>query len=67
MVSTKIGEKLRELRKKKGVTQSEVAQAIGVSVSTYNAWEIGKNIPRDEAKVKLADYYNRTVQFIFFK
>ena len=66
-MDNKIGEKLRELRKKKGVTQSEVAQAIGVSVSTYNAWEIGQNIPRDEAKVKIADYYNRTVQFIFFK
>ena len=66
-MDNKIGEKLRELRKKKGVTQSEVAQAIGVPVSTYNAWEIGQNIPRDEAKVKIADYYNRTVQFIFFK
>jgi transcriptional regulator with XRE-family HTH domain len=67
VVSTKIGDKLRELRKKKGVTQSEVAQAIGVPLSTYNAWEIGENIPRDEAKVKLAEYYNRTVGFIFFK
>ena len=29
-------------------------------------YETGKRIPRDEIKIKLADYYQKTVQQIFF-
>jgi DNA-binding XRE family transcriptional regulator len=61
-----IGENLRYLRKKKGVTQTEVAKALGIPTTTYNAYETGQNVPRDEVKLKIANYFNRTVQFIFF-
>lgn len=30
---------LKELRARKNMTQSEVAESIGISVQTYNAWE----------------------------
>ena len=30
---------LKELRKKKNETQEQVANAIGVSLQTYNSWE----------------------------
>ena len=62
-----IAENLRELRKRKGVSQTAVARALGVPVTTYHAWEAGQNIPRDNMKKAIADYYGRTVQFIFFK
>ncbi|QHF59202.1 hypothetical protein Bateq7PJ16_3396 [Bacillus subtilis] len=29
-------------------------------------YETGQRIPRDEIKIKLADYYQKTVQQIFF-
>lgn len=61
-----IGENLRYLRKKKGVTQTEVAKALGIPTTTYNAYETGQNVPRDEVKLMIANYFNRTVQFIFF-
>lgn len=61
-----IAENLRYLRKKKGVTQAEIARALGVPATTYNAWETGQNIPRDQMKQAIADYYDRTVGFIFF-
>lgn len=61
-----IGENLRYLRKKKGVTQTEVAKTLGVPTSTYNAWETGQNIPRDVMKQRIAEYFSRSVQFIFF-
>lgn len=61
-----IGDNLRYLRKKKGVTQTEVAKALGIPTTTYNAYETGQNVPRDEVKLKIASYFNRTVQFIFF-
>jgi transcriptional regulator with XRE-family HTH domain len=65
--SNYIADNLRYLRKRKGVTQTEVAKAHGVPATTYNAYETGQNVPRDDMKLKIADYYGRSVQFIFFK
>lgn len=62
-----IADNLRYLRKRKGVTQTEVAKALGIPTTTYNAYETGQNVPRDEMKLKIADYFDRSVQFIFFK
>ena len=62
-----IADNLRYLRKKKGVTQTEVAKALGIPTTTYNAYETGQNVPRDEMKRRIAEYFDRSVQFIFFK
>jgi len=58
------GEKLRELRGNK--SQSEVAKAVDISDSAMSAYENGDRIPRDEVKIRLAAYYGKTVQEIFF-
>jgi len=60
----KADEKLKELRGDK--SQAEVARAIGISDSALSAYENGDRIPRDEVKIRLAQYYNKTVQEIFF-
>lgn len=62
-----IKDNLKFLRKRKGLTQTEVAKAINVGITTYNAWETGQNIPRDEMKVKIAEFYGLSVGYIFFK
>jgi DNA-binding XRE family transcriptional regulator len=49
------------------MSQTDVAKDLGVPITTYHAWEVGQNVPRDDMKVKIADYYGRSVQFIFFK
>lgn len=59
-----IGKKLVILRGNK--TQSEVAKAVGIGVSTLSMYERGERIPKDHIKIKLAKYYNKTVQSIFF-
>lgn len=43
-----------------------VADAIDISVSALTMYELGQRIPRDELKVKLANYYGCTVQELFF-
>lgn len=60
----KIGEKLISLRGNK--SQTEVAEAVGISKSAISMYESGERTPRDETKVKLAKYYNKTVGEIFF-
>ena len=64
MDSKKIGERLQKLRGSR--TQKEVAEAVGVTPLAISLYESGERIPRDEIKVRLANYYKRTVNFIFF-
>lgn len=59
-----IAKKLIELRGDK--SQEQVAKACGISVSALSMYEQGNRIPRDEIKVKLAEYYCTSVQNIFF-
>lgn len=59
-----IGKRLCTLRGER--TQETVAEACGISVSAMAMYETGKRIPRDEIKVKIARYYNTTVEALFF-
>ena len=59
-----MNEKLRLLRGEK--SQAEVARAVGISDSAMSAYENGERVPRDEVKIRLANYYGKTVQEIFF-
>ena len=46
--------------------REEVANAIGVSKSAIAMYEAGERVPRDPLKLKIANYYNKTVEEIFF-
>ena len=56
---------LRRLRGKR--TLEDVANAVGVTKSAMSAYERGTRNPRDEVKVAIAKFYNKSVQYIFFK
>lgn len=58
------GEKLRVLRGSR--TQAEVAEAVGISTSAYASYEQGTRIPKDSVKMRLAEYYRKSVSYIFF-
>ena len=60
----KISERLTQLRGDR--SREEVAKAIGISVSAISMYENGERIPRDSIKIKLAAYFNKSVQEIFF-
>lgn len=59
-----VAEKLVKLRGDK--SRETVAKACGISISALAMYERGERIPRDDIKVRLAEYYNRSVNFIFF-
>lgn len=65
MINTKeIGERLVKLR---GTTSRDaVAKAVGISISAISMYENGERIPRDAIKIKLAEFYKKSVQEIFF-
>ena len=59
-----IGERLRKLRGE--MKRETVCDACGISVSALCLYETGKRVPRDEVKVKLASFFNTSVESIFF-
>ena len=66
MNTDKMAAILTDLRKKRNLTQSDVASAVDVSPSAYGMYETGDRIPRDEVKVRIAEFFGVSVQSIFF-
>lgn len=64
-----MGEQIRTsvlaLRKKRGITQEEVATAVGVTRQTIIAIEKGNYTPSVLLAIKLAQYFHTTVENIF--
>ena len=56
----------RLIRARGNRRRGDVANAVGISVSAIAMYENGKRVPRDEIKIRLADYYGTTVQQLFF-
>ena len=52
-----IARRLSELRKDKGITQSELAEILGVSRTTVANYETGNRTPEYDALARLADIY----------
>lgn len=64
MNRNKMAKRLKKLRNDK--TQAEVAAAVGISSSAYAMYETGQRIPRDDVKIKIAEYFKTSVAYIFF-
>lgn len=60
----KIPDILKELRKLKDVKQEDVAKAIGISKSGYGYYEQGRSMPDPEMLLKLAEYFNVSVDYL---
>lgn len=58
------GKILRELRGMK--TQEEIAKDLGITKSSWAMYERDERVPRDEVKVKIADYFNKPIQELFY-
>ena len=56
--------KLKELRKRKNISQSELGKLLGVTGQTVLNWESGIYEPKIEHLIKLADYFNVTIDFL---
>lgn len=54
------GSLLRQLREEKGWTQAGLAEKVGLSDSSVQAWEAGKHLPRPESFNKALDLYGLT-------
>jgi transcriptional regulator with XRE-family HTH domain len=56
---------LKFLREEKKLNQADVAAFLGVSQQAYQRYENGSSEPNADGFIKLADYYNVSVDFLF--
>ncbi len=59
-----IADKIKNLREKRGITQSELAKRLGITRSGVNAWEMGISIPSTQYVVKLAELFSVSTDYL---
>ena len=61
----KIGENIRALRLRKGLTQEQVAQQLGVTYQAVSKWENGTNTPDIALLPEIAAFFGVTIDGLF--
>ena len=57
-------ERLKELRRREGITQTELARALQVSVGAVGNWESGKRKPDVKTMTRIADCFCVSVDYL---
>lgn len=60
-------ENLKKLRKNKGLTQVQFAEIFNISSGTIAMWETNKRIPDTSMLIKIAEYFDVTVDYLLGK
>lgn len=61
----RIGENLKKLRTRNGLTQEQLAEVLGVSPQAVSRWELGTTYPDIMLLPIIADYYDVTTDELF--
>ena len=59
-----MGVRIKEVRKKRKMTQADVAEALGISRSVVACWETGVSEPNAEELRKLRDLFNVSSDYL---
>ena len=60
-----LGAKIRELRRRYGRTQDNLADALGVSAQAVSRWETGGSYPDMEMIPAVANYFHISIDELF--
>lgn len=59
------GDKLKELRKNKNMSQEELGELCGVAKNTISNWENNATQPPFDAIIKISKYFEVTTDYLF--
>ena len=63
-ITMTLGEKLYRLREKRGLSQEELAQNIGISPQTLATWEQNLSTPDNTSLIKVVDFFGITSDYL---
>lgn len=61
-----IGETIKELRKKKGISQTELAALCNITQTSLSQIEVGKKSPHESTLTKISKVLGVPVMYIYF-
>ncbi len=56
--------RIRDLREDRDLRQSDLAEAVGIDQRTISNYETGKSNPDSEALIRLADFFNVSIDYL---
>lgn len=59
-----LGKNIRSLREANNLSQKELAEKLNIAISTLSQYENSVRVPSDEIKIKMADYFNVTLDYL---
>lgn len=59
-----LGEKLKKLRKARGLSQEQLADQLKVSRQAISKWELGESTPDTGNLVALRDYFGVSIDYL---
>ena len=59
-----VSDRIRLLRERRGLTQSELAKQLGITRSSVNAWEQGISVPSTQYIVELAAIFKISTDYL---
>ena len=59
-----MNKRLKQIREQKGVSQREVANAVGITISAYSNYEQGIREPSVEMIIKLCKFFNVSADYL---
>ena len=64
MQNNYIGQKIRELRLDKGLSQRQLGVCLGFCNQTISFWESGKREPDLDSVIKIAQFFDVTLDYL---
>lgn len=59
-----LGMKLKALRQERGITQKQLAEAMGLVTASISSYETGGNYPSAEIIIKLCRFFNVSADYL---
>ena len=66
MKAITIAKNISDLRRKKGITQEQLAQALNISPQAVSKWETETSLPDTQILPLIADYFDVSVDYLFY-
>ena len=59
-----LGEKLRQLRNSKSMSQEKFAEEMNVTRQAVSKWELDQSLPEMDKLIEISDYFNVTLDYL---